>query len=163
MGPRLVSDRDLGFDSQWWSGTFSLNIVMPGHRSLIIHNPWFYNGKHRDVTILPWLSSYHLPRRYWVGWWSYWHLTACTPCVCCRSWSGSVHTVPKQHLVNTIWVRKDRTFGKLSISMTGRHYTLSHVENNRNVSAYSGRRCLLLCAQLACFLTRLKKNTRIYA
>ena len=38
-------------------------------------------------------------------------------------------------------------------------YTLSHPENDRDVSAYSGRRRLASHAQLVCFLTRSKRNT----
>ena len=36
---------------------------------------------------------------------------------------------------------------------------LSHVENDRDVSAYSERRRLLWCVQLACFLTCSQKGT----
>ena len=43
------------------------------------------------------------------------------------------------------------------------NYTLYHLENDRNVSAYSGVRQLLSRAQLVCFLKRSKKNTRIDA
>ena len=42
-------------------------------------------------------------------------------------------------------------------------YTLSHLENDRDVSAYSGGRRLTSRAQLVCFLTRLKRNTGIDA
>ena len=44
------------------------------------------------------------------------------------------------------------------------HHILYFVfENGRDVSAYSRRRCLLWRAQLACLVTRSKRNTRIYA
>ena len=42
-------------------------------------------------------------------------------------------------------------------------YTLSHLENDRDVSAYSGGRRLSTRAQLLCFLTRSKRNTGIDA
>ena len=42
-------------------------------------------------------------------------------------------------------------------------YTLSHLENDRDVIAYSGGRRLSSCAQLVCFLTRSKRNTEIDA
>ena len=42
-------------------------------------------------------------------------------------------------------------------------YTLSHLKNNRDVSTYSSRRCLLSRAKLVCFLTRSKINTEIDA
>ena len=40
-------------------------------------------------------------------------------------------------------------------------YTLSQLENDLNVSAYSGGRRLSSRAQLVCFLTRSKRNTGI--
>ena len=40
-------------------------------------------------------------------------------------------------------------------------YTLFHLENDRDVSAYSRGRRLSSRAQLACFLTRSKRNTGI--
>ena len=43
------------------------------------------------------------------------------------------------------------------------HYTLSHLEIDRDVSAYSGGRRLSSRAQLVCFLTRSKRNTVIDA
>ena len=46
--------------------------------------------------------------------------------------------------------------------MTG-HYTLSHLENDRDVSAYYEGRRLSSRAQLVCFLTRSKRNTEIDA
>ena len=42
-------------------------------------------------------------------------------------------------------------------------YTLSHFENDCDVSAYSGGRLLSSHAQLVCFLTRSKRNTGIDA
>ena len=42
-------------------------------------------------------------------------------------------------------------------------YTLSHPENDRDVSAYSSQRRLSSPAQLVCFLTRSKRNTGIDA
>ena len=42
-------------------------------------------------------------------------------------------------------------------------YTLSHLENDRDVSAYSGGRRLSCRAQLVCFLTRSKRNAWIDA
>ena len=48
-------------------------------------------------------------------------------------------------------------------SMSAFHYTLSHPENNRDVSAYSRQRRLSSRAQLVCFLTRSKRNTGIDA
>ena len=42
-------------------------------------------------------------------------------------------------------------------------YTLSHLENDRDVSTYSGGRRLSSRAQLVCFLTRSKRNTGIDA
>ena len=43
------------------------------------------------------------------------------------------------------------------------HYTLSHLENDRDVSAYSGGRRLSSHAQLVCLLTRSRRNTGIDA
>ena len=42
-------------------------------------------------------------------------------------------------------------------------YTLSHLENDRDVSTYSGGKRLLLRAQLVCFVLAFKKNTVIDA
>ena len=42
-------------------------------------------------------------------------------------------------------------------------YTLSHRENDRDVSAYSRRRCLITRALHVCYLTRSKKNSGIDA
>ena len=47
--------------------------------------------------------------------------------------------------------------------VTNIFYTLSHLENDRDVSAYSGGRRLSSRAQLVCFLTRSKRNTEIDA
>ena len=48
-------------------------------------------------------------------------------------------------------------------SRHGVGYTLSHSENNRDVSAYSTQRRLSSRAQLVCFLMRSKRNTGIDA
>ena len=43
------------------------------------------------------------------------------------------------------------------------HDTLSHLKNDRDVSAYSGGRRLSSHTQLVCFLTHSKRNTEIDA
>ena len=51
----------------------------------------------------------------------------------------------------------------MSVQWKQAPYTLSHLENDRDVSAYSGGRRLTPRAQLVCFLTRSKRNTGIDA
>ena len=54
----------------------------------------------------------------------------------------------------------------MNLGKTIDHYTLSHLENNRDISAYYGGRRLSTHTQLVCYLTAykaFKKNTGIDA
>ena len=66
------------------------------------------------------------------------------------------------HYVSSYFWSLFETF-RIYISNKMNAYTLSHLDNDRDVSAYSGGRRWSSCAQLVCFLTRLKRNTGIDA
>ena len=62
------------------------------------------------------------------------------------------------------YVRYGNSMGVMNLaSVESLNYTLSHLENDRDVSAYSGGKRLSSRAQLVCFLTRSKRNIRIDA
>ena len=71
-------------------------------------------------------------------------------CVC-----AVLPTAYQKHPIGLIW--------SMTKALTPFAYTLSNLENARDVSAYSEGRRLSSRAQLVCFLTRSKRNTEIDA
>ena len=85
---------------------------------------------------------------------------------CCES--GRCHDIEVirgvfEMFVARLWRSRDTWFTECMriLYQFQNIYNLSHHENDRVVSAYSGWRRLSSCAQLVCYLTRSKRNNGI--